>query len=188
MKMIGSLVLSVFISSMALPVAAQNGSDSGTDAGFNSRPPLGPGFAARRRMVPAQKDDSLIKQPSSIKPLFPESSAPALSKRNTGQAAQSRFPAQAGKFRGRNGQARSFQNLLGPEGRKDLGNGTQMTRDDVSQSLKVQRKDGLGFEQKTDGTCIFKRSNGLETVRTPDGKIYMRDSKTGQPSGREIIK
>lgn len=78
------------------------------------------------------------------------------------------------------------ESLINPDGTGYLRDGTKMSRDEVKGSFNVTRADGLGIETRQDGTSIFKRSNGLETVRTPEGKIYMRDSKTGQPVGREL--
>lgn len=80
------------------------------------------------------------------------------------------------------------ESVLNPDGTGRLKDGTTIKRNPLDNSVNLTRPDGLGFETKPDGTKIFKRSNGLETVRTPEGKVYMRDSKTGQPTGRELIK
>lgn len=80
------------------------------------------------------------------------------------------------------------ESILNPDGTGKLKDGTVINRNPLDNSVNVSRPDGLGFESKPDGTKVFKRSNGLETVRTPEGRVYMRDSKTGQPTGRELIK
>lgn len=80
------------------------------------------------------------------------------------------------------------ETVINPDGTGVFRDGSKITKNAVDNSTLLSRPDGLGLETKADGTQIFKRSNGLETVRTTDGRIYMRDSKTGQPVGREIKK
>lgn len=80
------------------------------------------------------------------------------------------------------------ESILNPDGTGTLGNGTVISKNAVDNSTSLTGKGGLGLQSNQDGSMIFKRSNGLETVRTPDGKIYMRDSKTKQPTGFELKK
>ena len=84
--------------------------------------------------------------------------------------------------------ANGKESIINPDGSGTLSNGNRITKNAVTNSTTMMRPDGLGFETNADGSKVFKRSNGLETVKTPDGKVYMRDSKTKQPTGRELIK
>lgn len=78
------------------------------------------------------------------------------------------------------------ETVLNPDGTGIFRDGSKISRDDVGKSVSLSRPNGLGLEQQANGNTIFKRSNGLETVRTPEGRIYMRDSKTKQSVGREL--
>lgn len=84
--------------------------------------------------------------------------------------------------------ANGKESLINPDGSGQLSNGNKITTNNVDKSTTMMRPDGLGFQTKSDGTKIFKRSNGLETVKTPEGRVYMRDSQTGQATGRELKK
>lgn len=80
------------------------------------------------------------------------------------------------------------ESVINPDGSGVLQNGSKITKNNVDNSTTVMRKDGLGFQTNSDGSKVFKRSNGLETVKTPEGKVYMRYSDTGTPTGRELKK
>ncbi|MBX9688489.1 MAG: hypothetical protein K2X27_17400 [Candidatus Obscuribacterales bacterium] len=183
-------LISLFVLSwLAFPaVFAQDGSFAGR-------------FQQRRNAVSGKSDRSMdwdLRQPERKSSLFPDSSAvssgplfpeqnqnpAARLKTNIGSLSAANSKSSARPFSGVSAAGQNFRR----EGKSALPNGSQLSRDPVNNSLSISRKDGLGFQSNADGSKVFKRSNGLETVRTPDGRVYMRDSKTGQPTGRELIK
>lgn len=82
------------------------------------------------------------------------------------------------------GPMQGMQGMFGSEGTGVLPNGSKVSRDPVTGATTMTTKEGYKFTQKPDGTSVFTRTNGLETERTKDGRIRMKQD--GQYTGREL--
>lgn len=82
------------------------------------------------------------------------------------------------------GGVAGVEQMLNSEGAAVLPDGSKLTRDPVSGATTRTTKEGYKFTQKPDGTSVFTRTNGLETERTKDGRIRMKQN--GQYTGREL--
>lgn len=104
----------------------------------------------------------------------------------SGPAGLGRLPA-AGDANGGpfpTGGLAGVEQMLNSEGAAVLPDGSKLTRDPVSGATTRTTKEGYKFTQKPDGTSVFTRTNGLETERSKDGRIRMKQN--GQYTGREL--
>ncbi|MBY0549774.1 MAG: hypothetical protein K2W95_21055 [Candidatus Obscuribacterales bacterium] len=90
----------------------------------------------------------------------------------------------SGGFLPAGGGAAGVEQLLNSEGAAVLPDGSKLTRDPVTGATTRTTKEGYKFTQKPDGTSVFTRTNGLETERSKDGRIRMKQN--GQYTGREL--
>ena len=74
--------------------------------------------------------------------------------------------------------------VVNPDGTGPRPNGSTVTRNAVDGSTTLTTKQGYKLQQKPDGTTVFTRTNGIETERTKDGRIRMKQD--GQYTNREI--
>ncbi len=72
---------------------------------------------------------------------------------------------------------------INPDGTGPRPDGSMVSKNAVDGSTTLS-KNGYKLQQKTDGTTVFTRSNGIETERTKDGRIRMKQD--GQYTNREI--
>lgn len=71
-----------------------------------------------------------------------------------------------------------MQTMLNPDGTGSLPNGSTISKDAVSGSTTMKTKQGYGFTNKSDGSKVFTRTNGIQTVFTP-GKAPVMQTQDG---------